>query len=400
MREPSAKYLAGAAFKQTEVGLIPEDWGTEALGSLTVQMTNGFVGVATTHYTENESGVLYIQGYNVEENSFNFHGIKYVTEEFHRQHLKSCLREGDLLTVQTGNVGLTTVVPPNLAGANCHALIISRFDQKRVVPKYIAYCLNSKIGRSRLKLIETGTTMKHLNVGDMLHFMVPFPPTVVEQQAIATALSDADALIESLEQLLAKKRQIKQGAMQELLTAQRRLPGFEGEWNTRCLGEVAPLQRGFDLPTRDLSPGPYPVVYSNGILQRHNSFQVKGPGVVTGRSGTIGTVTYVEDDFWPHNTSLWVTSFKGNNPKFVFYLYLYVGLGQFATGSGVPTLNRNDVHIFKVTVPPTIEEQTAIAQVLSDMDAEIAAVETRLTKARAIKQGMMQELLTGRIRLV
>jgi type I restriction enzyme S subunit len=126
-------------YKQTEVGVKPEDWRTPTLGSLTVLMTNGFVGTATTHYASNDNGILYIQGYNVEENSFNFHGIKYVTEDFHRAHMKSCLRGGDLLTVQTGDVGLTTIVPESLAGSNCHALIISRFDQKRVSPAFISY---------------------------------------------------------------------------------------------------------------------------------------------------------------------------------------------------------------------------------------------------------------------
>src|SRR5688500_8874760 len=206
-----------AGYKQTEVGIIPEDWNIEPLGKLTTLMTNGFVGPVTRHYAKNDDGVLYIQGYNVEENSFNFHGIKYVTEEFHRAHMKSCLRAGDLLTIQTGESGLTTIVPEELAGSNCHALIISRFDKKRTSPHYVSYYLNSKPGRARMRLIETGTTMKHLNVGDMLQFNVPLPPTITEQEAIAEALSDADAFIEVLQGLLAKERQVKQGAMQELL---------------------------------------------------------------------------------------------------------------------------------------------------------------------------------------
>jgi len=234
----------------------------------------------------------------------------------------------------------------------------------------------------------------------MKRVKIPLPPTKAEQEAIAEALSDADALIESLEQLLTKKRHLKQGAMQQLLTGKKRLPGFSGEWELKRLGNISPLQRGFDLPTTQIRLGNYPVVYSNGVLNYHDQFMVKGPGVVTGRSGTIGNVHYVEDNFWPHNTSLWVTSFKDNSPKFIFYLLTYIGLERFGTGSGVPTLNRNDVHAHKALIPPTAEEQTAIATILSDMDAELAALEEKLAKARAIKQGMMQELLTGRIRLV
>jgi len=253
--------------------------------------------------------------------------------------------------------------------------------------------------KSEFQRIAMGNTIKTIGLPYFIRLAIPLPNRV-EQEAIAEALSDADALIESLEQLIAKKRQLKQGAMQELLTGKKRLPGFSGEWEVKPLGEIAPLQRGFDLPTSQLQQGIYPVVYSNGVLNRHSNYMAKGPGVVTGRSGTIGKVNYVEEDYWPHNTSLWVTNFKGNFPKFVYFLYTHTGLEKFATGSGVPTLNRNDVHAHRLALSPTIEEQSAIATILSDMDAEIGTLETKLAKARQLKQGMMQELLTGRIRLI
>lgn len=272
------------------------------------------------------------------------------------------------------------------------------FDRPLIDQGYLYHVLKDLEPRWSSKG-QTGSQM-NLN-GDLIKStLIPLPPTKAEQESIAEALSDTDALIESLDQLIAKKRLIKQGAMQELLTGKRRLPGFVRKWELRALGEIAPLQRGFDLPNSRLKPGSYPVVASNGVLNHHSTFQVKGPGVVTGRSGTIGVVTFVEENFWPHNTSLWVTSFRANEPKFVFYLYARIGLERFSTGSGVPTLNRNDVHAFKVEIPVDKDEQAAIATVLSDMDTELAALESRLAKARQIKQGMMQELLTGRIRLL
>lgn len=199
-------------------------------------------------------------------------------------------------------------------------------------------------------------------------------------------------MISSLEKLIEKKRHIKQGAMQKLLQPK------EG-WEVKKLGEIAPLQRGFDLPNRDLQKGIYPVVYSNGIVNYHNKYQAKAPGIVTGRSGTIGKVTFIENDYWPHNTSLWVTDFKSNYPKYIYYLFLRINLERFASGSGVPTLNRNDVHDFYISIP-TLPEQTRIATILSDMDAEIGSLEAKLEKYKNIKLGMMQELLTGKIRLV
>ena len=169
-------------------------------------------------------------------------------------------------------------------------------------------------------------------------------------------------------------------------------------WEVKAFSHVAPLQRGFDLPTPQLRSGPFPVVYSNGVLNYHYKPMVTGPGVVTGRSGTIGKVNFIESDYWPHNTTLWVTSFKGNAPKFIYYLYQNIGLGRYGTGSGVPTLNRNDVHAFLVPMPP-LHEQEAIAEALSDADALIESLEQLITKKRQIKQGAMQELLTGKKRL-
>ena len=170
------------------------------------------------------------------------------------------------------------------------------------------------------------------------------------------------------------------------------------EWEVKRLGEFAPLQRGYDLPTDKIVRGEYPVVYSNGILNYHYEYKAKGPGVVTGRSGTIGKVTFVESNYWPHNTSLWVTDFKGNNPKYVFHLYSYINLSKFASGSGVPTLNRNDVHASKFAIPP-IHEQDKIVEVLDFWDTAIEKQSELIEKLKLRKRALMQQLLTGKKRL-
>ena len=175
-------------------------------------------------------------------------------------------------------------------------------------------------------------------------------------------------------------------------------PSIPRGWRSAPIRDIAPLQRGFDLPSSNIRPGPHPVVYSNGILRCHERAMVVGPGVVTGRSGTIGRVQFIESDYWPHNTALWVKSFCQNDPKFIYYLYTYVDLSQFSSGSGVPTLNRNDVHKHWVAYPPR-PEQRAIAEVLSDMDRLIESLEVLIAKKRAVKTAAMQQLLTGRIRL-
>jgi type I restriction enzyme, S subunit len=170
-------------------------------------------------------------------------------------------------------------------------------------------------------------------------------------------------------------------------------------WELKQIKDIAPLQRGFDLPSHKIIQGKYPVVYSNGILKFHSSFKVKGKGVVTGRSGTIGKVTFVESDFFPHNTTLWVTNFKGNYPKFIYYLYIFLKLETYSSGTGVPTLNRNDIHSILIAIPKTKKEQELIAKSISDIDNLINKLETLIEKKKNIKKGAMQELLTGKRRL-
>lgn len=171
------------------------------------------------------------------------------------------------------------------------------------------------------------------------------------------------------------------------------------DWEIRRIGNFAPLQRGFDLPNSEIQSGDYPVVYSNGIGNYHNCYTVKSPCIATGRSGTLGKVHYVEQDCWVHNTSLWVTKFDNCEPKFIYFLFQKIGFERFASGSGVPTLNRNDAHEFKIALPKSTAEQTAIATVLSDTDALISSLQTLIAKKQAIKLSAMQNLLSGKIRL-
>ena len=153
-------------------------------------------------------------------------------------------------------------------------------------------------------------------------------------------------------------------ALEELL----RMNSLPAGWSVKPLGEVATLQRGFDLPVHERTPGKIPVFAANGLVGTHNVAKVKGPGVVTGRSGTLGEVHYVKNDFWALNTALWVKDFHGNDPKWVARLLKWMRLETHTRGTGVPTLNRNLVHVVPVIVPP-IAQQRRIAAILDRADA-------------------------------
>lgn len=401
-------------YRQTEIGVIPVAWEVKTLGALTTLLTNGFVGTATTAYVESDDGVLYIQGYNVQENGFNFHGIKRVSKAFHARNKKSCLQTGDLLTIQTGDIGVTTVVPPELAGANCHALIISRFRKQDSEPGYYSQYFNSERGRVAFKEIETGTTMKHLNGGDMKRLLLPSPP-LAEQRAIATALSDVDALLGGLDKLIAKKRDLKQAAMQQILTGQTRLPGFSGEWEVQRLGGICQISIG--RTPRRLNPVLWgggqvwlSIADMTGKVVNESKERITGAAVATMEvvtKGTllmsfklsIGRLCFAGCDLYTNEAICAFNNLQGSAE----YLYYALGRTDFSLYGKQAvkgfTLNKQSLALVEVRLPKR-EEQTAIAAVLSDMDAEIEALESRRAKTRDLKQAMMQELLTGKTRLV
>jgi len=171
------------------------------------------------------------------------------------------------------------------------------------------------------------------------------------------------------------------------------------KWQSLPLGDVVTLQRGFDLPHRARSHGTIPIVSSAGVTDYHNASMVDPPGVVTGRYGTIGELFFVEEPFWPLNTTLYVRDFHGNDPLFVYYHLQRFDFATFSGKSGVPGVNRNDLHAEMVALPVDIEEQRAIATALSDVDGLLDGLDLLIAKKRDLKQAAMQQLLTGQTRL-
>lgn len=269
--------------------------------------------------------------------------------------------------------------------------------------------------------------MVNLNQGTLASLAIPLPEKS-EQQAIAEALSDADALIESLQQLIAKKRALKQGAMQALLTGRQRLPGFTGEWRPLSMSEKSSLKARIGwqgLTTAEyLRIGDFYLVtgtdFADGKIlwprccfvareryAQDRNIQLRAHDILLTKDGTIGKAAYVEDLPGPAtlNSGVFVIRpLEGSyDPKFFYYVLMSGIFGDFLTklqaGSTISHLYQKDFTDFSFLAPAGVEEQIAIAAVLSDMDAEIEALEARLAKTRALKAGMMQQLLTGRIRL-
>lgn len=155
-------------------------------------------------------------------------------------------------------------------------------------------------------------------------------------------------------------------------------------------GDAITLHRGYDLPIGSIRTGKFPVVFSNGKIEYHSSFKIKGPGVVTGRSGTLGNTFYLEEDFWPHNTTLYVSDFHGNNPRFVYYLLKGLDFSKLNAGSGVPTLNRNHVHATDIMIPD-VYRQREIASILTSFDEKMKNNDRIISTLETMAQAIFKE---------
>lgn len=420
-------------YKKTEVGVIPEDWDTKSCSHLSSLITVGIVVRPTQYYRE--QGVPALRSANIREDGIDESEMVFISEESNRLLSKSQVKPGDVLTVRTGYPGTSATVPPHLAGANCIDILITRPSDK-VCSGYLVSWINSPFGKSQVLRDQGGLAQQHFNVGDLRELVIALPPTKAEQEAIAEALSNADALIESLEQLIAKKRHLKQGVMQELLTGKRRLPGFNTDWESRTFEELFEFFGGLSASRDELSTTGHLYLHYGDIHTSSRAYvdlcsdtseipklNVPIGGVNRGSLLEDGDVVFVDASEDDEGTSKHVVIFNPDRIPFIAGLHTIVAKGRdatlvpeylrhcfqtaaikaqfkfFAVGTKVSGVSKRSIRRITMTVPKPAE-QTAIASVLSDMDIEIEALESRLAKARQIKQGMMQELLTGRIRLV
>ena len=416
-------------YKQTEVGIIPADWTVLRLKQISPSQSVGLV-INPSTYVEENGFVPMLVGSNIMPNKINWESARRISESSNELLPASRLAAGDLVVVRVGEPGIAAVVPPELDGCNCASVMIVRQHQ-RFDSRWLCYLMNSSVGLAQIGNVQYGTAQKQFNISDAINFRYSVPP-LDEQKSIADALSDADALIESLDQLIAKKRQIKQGAMQELLTGKRRLPGFGGRWEVKRLGDVGKCIRGVTY-NGDNDLWPHDTSYTKRLLRSNNVQKstvviddiqfvnlnrvapqqllrkndilvcmANGSKALVGKAGFFDVADGHEYTFGAF-MGCFRTESTSSNPAFVFYLFQTARyrdyINNLLAGSSINNLSPGSIESLEFPLPQ-MTKQTAIATVLSDMDTELAALESRLAKARQIKQGMMQELLTGRIRLL
>ncbi len=383
-----------AGYKRTEVGVIPEDWNFRCLKESCSKVTDG------THDTPKpvKSGVPFLTAIHVKDNRISYADCLYVTEEDHEIIYKRCNPEkGDVLVVNIGAGVATSALVDVDYEFSLKNVALLKPSAGSLSGAYLNYCLSHKKA-AITQALSSGGAQPFLSLTQIGEIAIPMPP-LPEQRAIATALSDVDALLAKLDQLIVKKRDLKQAAMQQLLTGQTRLPGFNGAWEVKRLGEVLRVRHGRSQHHIVVNDGQYPILATGGEIGRTNTFLYDKPSVLIGRKGTIDKPQYQDEPFWTVDTLFYTEILGGTSAKFIFYKFNLINWRSYNEASGVPSLNASTIENIEIKQPKP-DEQTAIATVLSDMDAELAALEARRDKTRALKQGMMQELLTGKIRLI
>jgi type I restriction enzyme, S subunit len=386
-------------YKQTEVGVIPEEWDVSTLGRI-CSFENGD---RSSNYPSpgsfRLSGIPFINAGHLAEGNISANEMNYITQEAYDRLGGGKVKAGDILFCLRGSLGKFGVVTNNFGrGAIASSLVIVRPKESALNRDFLRCYFSSTLCAQMIETWSGGAAQPNLGAKELARFSIQQPP-LAEQRAIATALSDVDGLLDGLNRLIAKKRDLKQAAMQQLLTGQTRLPGFSGEWEVKRLGDVLKVRHGKSQHGITKQDGKYPILASGGEIGRTNAYIYDQPSVLIGRKGTIDSPQYVDSPFWTVDTLFFTEISSEANAKFVFYKFTMIRWRSYNEASGVPSLNAKTIENIEVTMPP-LPEQRAIAEALTEMDEELAGLTQRREKTCALKQAMMQELLTGRTRLI
>ena len=409
-------------YKQTEVGVIPEDWQVSTLQDACREpITYGIVQCGPHLST----GIPYIRVSDMDEPELDVGQMLRTSPAIAARFVRSTVKEGDLVYALRGKLGEVRQVRAEVAGANLTQGTARLSPGEEIVSDYFVWAMRNPRTVRQAEIEAKGTTFREITLADLrkVRILIPPPP---EQRAIATGLTDIDTLLGALERLIAKKRDLKQGAMQQLLTGQARLPGFYGDWQVRVLGDLISSCSSGATPRRDrpdfykgdvrwITSGElnYNIITdtvekitSEAVAKTNLKVIPKGTFLmaITGleAAGTRGSCAIVGEPSTTNQSCMAIFPTSELLTEYLFHYYVFRGDAlalQYCQGSKQQSYTAKLVRKLPISVPPTTEEQAAIATVLSDMDAELVALEQRLTKTRALKQGMMQELLTGRTRL-
>lgn len=323
--------------------------------------------------------------------------LRFVPEDVARSIRAYRIFKDDIFISVAGTLGIVGRIPAEIDGANLTENA-DRITSITCDVDYLMYSLLSESIQNEIDSIRTVGAQPKLALGRIKQFEIPIPKARAEQKRVSQVFRDADDLIATLERLIAKKQAIKQGMMQQLLTGRTRLPGYTGEWAECHLGDVLTVRHGRNQRSVESPSGTVPILATGGQIGWADRPLYSEPSVLIGRKGTIDRPQYQDRPFWTVDTLFYTEISTKADPRFLFYLFQTIDWRSMNEASGVPSLSSTRIESVEVRLPG-LAEQKAVREVLDDADVETTVLRARLAKARAIKTGMMQQLLTGRTRL-
>lgn len=391
-------------FKQTDLGLIPHDWEVVSLGEYTRKIGSGKTprgGEAV--YTL--SGIPFVRSQNVGYGRMHLKGLSYISTALHNEQKSSEIGANDVLLNITGaSIGRCSVADKYVVGGNVnqHVCII-RVDPSSFTSSFLCNFLLSNNGQEQIQLLQSGGSREGINFGQLGNIKVPLPPTIEEQRRIAEVLSHFDEHIDNLVALLEKRKQVKAATMHALLSGSIRLPGFTTPWVNKYMFEFTSAKRGEILVSNDFKHGAIPVIGGGTTIAGfHNKANREGKTITISASGA--NAGYVGFYTMPIFASDCCT-LSESKVYDIEYLYQYLksiqtNIYRMQTGGAQPHIYPKDIESLWIFMPSSVAEQSAIADILSNMDRGIEALEQKIEKYRQMKEGAMEELLTGKTRLV
>lgn len=387
-------------YKQTELGVIPEDWNVMQISDFTSVVTGG---TPNTQHPEYWGGNIRWMNSGELNLKFIYDVENRITEDGLNNSSTRIIPAGCVLVGLAGQGKTRGTAAYNFVSLCTNQSIAAFLPTDKHSSLYLYYIIDNQY--DFLRLLSSGDGGRGgLNKQILSSLNVILPP-YLEQRAIAKALSDVDALIAALDKKIAKKRLIKQGAMQQFLTGKKRLPNFSEKWVSKKLGEISRIKTGKRNGDEQVKNGKYPFFVRSNVVARIDSYSFDGEAILVPGEGGIGAIFhYVNGKFDYHQRVYKISDFADAiYGKYVYY-YMQRYFGEYALSlsvkATVDSLRLPTFEEFSIALPNNIEEQQAIATILSDMDKEIADLEARRNKYKLIKSGMMQKLLTGQIRLV
>lgn len=351
--------------------------------------------------------------------------VRFVDEDTYGNWFRAHPLPGDILFVTKGTPGRACLVPDPVTFCIAQDMVAVRADERQIYPRYLFAVLRSAEIREQIERLHVGTLIPHFKKGDFDKLLLPVPDRKTQE-----FIGDIYFLLSAKIELNRRMNETLEAMARALFKswfvdfdpvrakAEGRDPGmpkpiadlfpnrFEdselGEmpagWTVGRLDDALVLQRGFDLPSSQRTSGPYPVLAASGPAGTHGHFMARGPGVTTGRSGILGKVFFVHDDYWPLNTSLWVKEFRHSTPAYAFHLLQRLDFGSFNAGSAVPTLNRNHVHNLPTLLPPKdlISTFEGVATVM--LHRQKHGHDQSLTLA-TLRDTLLPKLISGELRV-